>query len=147
MKSLFLSLSLVIIVLGCSVSSSKSYKSLKVKKIIRVYDGDTFYVNLKKTHPLLGENIGIRINGIDTPEMRGSSPCVKEMAVKAKDFLEKRLKESRSIKLLNCERGKYFRIIADVSVDGRDIADELIQKGYAIPYDGGTKSKWTCQKN
>jgi endonuclease YncB( thermonuclease family) len=34
------------------------------------------------------------------------------------------------------ERGKYFRIAADVIVDGENLADILIEAGIAVRYDG-----------
>jgi endonuclease YncB( thermonuclease family) len=40
------------------------------------------------------------------------------------------------------QRGKYFRIVADVFVDGSNLGQELIERGLAKPYDGGTKPKW-----
>jgi hypothetical protein len=39
------------------------------------------------------------------------------------------------------ERGKYFRIAADVIVDGENLADLLIEAGMAVRYDGGKKTK------
>lgn len=43
----------------------------------------------------------------------------------------------------NPKLGKYAgRIVADVNVGGVDVAKYLIGKGYAKPYDGGTKPKW-----
>jgi micrococcal nuclease len=39
--------------------------------------------------------------------------------------------------------GKYFRIAADIIIDGESLADMLIEAGMAIKYDGGKKSdKW-----
>ena len=41
------------------------------------------------------------------------------------------------------ERGKYFRIAADVYVDGESLGDMLIAAGVAVRYDGGKKThKW-----
>jgi endonuclease YncB( thermonuclease family) len=37
------------------------------------------------------------------------------------------------------KRRKYFRIVADVFVDGQDLGQELTQKGLAKPYEGGKK--------
>ena len=34
------------------------------------------------------------------------------------------------------------RINADVFVDGADFAQLQIEKGLAVPYDGGTKDSW-----
>ncbi len=42
-------------------------------------------------------------------------------------------------------RGKYFRIVGRLSVDGVDISDLLIERQLAVPYDGGTKVKDWCE--
>jgi len=39
------------------------------------------------------------------------------------------LKDAERIILKNMERGKYFRIAADVIVDGENLADVLIEAG------------------
>jgi micrococcal nuclease len=41
------------------------------------------------------------------------------------------------------ERGKYFRIAADVIVGGESLSGLLVDAGMAIRYDGGKKTpKW-----
>ena len=45
----------------------------------------------------------------------------------------------------NIKRGKYFRIAADVIVDGESLADVLIEAGVAIKYDGGKKIHKWCE--
>ena len=53
------------------------------------------------------------------------------------------LKDAEQINLKNMERGKYFRIAADVYVDGESLADMLIEAGMAIRYNGGKKThRW-----
>ncbi|MBT3923911.1 MAG: hypothetical protein HOF21_15195 [Nitrospina sp.] len=53
------------------------------------------------------------------------------------------LKDAERITLKNMERGKYFRIAADVFVDGENLADMLIEAGVAVRYGGGKKvHKW-----
>ena len=53
------------------------------------------------------------------------------------------LKDAEQITLKNMKRGKYFRIAAEVIVDGESLADILIEAGVAIKYDGGKKThKW-----
>ena len=53
------------------------------------------------------------------------------------------LKSAEHITLKNMERGKYFRIAADVLVDGEDLGNMLIEAGLAVRYDGGKKiHKW-----
>ena len=47
--------------------SNKTYGSAVVTEVTSIYDGDTFRANLKGYPAIIGERIGIRINGIDTP--------------------------------------------------------------------------------
>lgn len=103
------------------------------------YDGDTITVNIPKVHPLLGKKIKVRLNGIDTPEIRGSSPCEKKIALQAKYFVQRALSEAHKIELRNPSRGKYFRIVADVWFDGSNLGEILLAEKLAVPYDGGTK--------
>ncbi|SMM98367.1 hypothetical protein SPONN_2279 [uncultured Candidatus Thioglobus sp.] len=35
-----------------------------MSKVVNVYDGDTFRSNIDDIHPLLGQNIAIRVNGV-----------------------------------------------------------------------------------
>ena len=57
------------------------------------------------------------------------------------------LKEAEQISLTNMERGKYFRIAADVIVDGENLAEILLEAGMAVRYDGGRKiHKWCGEK-
>ncbi|MCH8039368.1 MAG: thermonuclease family protein [Nitrospinae bacterium] len=51
----------------------------------------------------------------------------------------------KKINVKNVERGKYFRIVARVEADGQDVSDFLIQEGFAVVYDGGTKEKGWCE--
>ena len=54
------------------------------------------------------------------------------------------LKDADQIVLRNMERGKYFRIAADVIVDGESLGNILVESGMAIRYDGGRKVKGWC---
>jgi endonuclease YncB( thermonuclease family) len=58
--------------------------------------------------------LGIRIDGIDTPEMKDKRPKIKKLAKKAKAFAASRLFNGKKIILTNIKRGKYFRIVATV---------------------------------
>jgi len=108
---------------------------------LRNYDGDTITFNIPNVHPLLGKEIAIRVNGIDTPEKRTKDRCEKDLAIQAQKLIETTLKKAKQIDLINTSRGKYFRIVADVIVDGVSIKDLLIKNNLAYTYDGGTKSK------
>ena len=56
------------------------------------------------------------------------------------------LKDADQIVLRNMERGKYFRIAADVIVDGENLSDLLIGAGMAIRYNGGKKEMMNKEK-
>jgi micrococcal nuclease len=92
-------------------------------------------------HPIIVGKISIRVNGIDTPEIKGKCDKEKYDAQQAKEMVADILKDAEQITLKNMERGKYFRIAADVIVDGENLADLLIEAGMAVRYDGGKKTK------
>ena len=133
----------IVMVLFMVVSSS-CIADVAIDKIVRVYDGDTIYVNLKDTPDIFGKNIGIRVNGIDTPEIRTRCKNEKALGYKAKAILVEQLEKASCIELRNEQRGKYFRLVADVYADGVDVTDKLLQSGLAVEYNGGTKNKDWC---
>jgi micrococcal nuclease len=104
--------------------------------VISIYDGDSFRANIKDYPPIVGEHMAIRINGIDTPELRGKCEKEKQLARKAKQFTVKHLRAAKSITLKNIKRGKYFRLIADVYIDGSSLGDLLLQHEHAVKYRG-----------
>lgn len=153
---------IILILLSSSIAfaGKKTYGNINVTKVVSVYDGDTIRVNLEFYPAIIGENMGIRIAGIDTPEMHYSTKKIKRMprekrahalkrirrlealAVKAKRFAAERLKNGLKIELRNMRRGKYFRIVAEVWIDGKNLGRELINAGLAKRYDGGRKTRW-----
>lgn len=144
MKTLLLTACVLFLLLSSTAlaSAPKIYGDAVVAEVTSIYDGDTFKVNLQGYPPIAGERISIRINGIDTPEMRDNRPKIKALARKAKQYTVQRLREGKQIILRNMQRGKYFRIVADVYVDDCSLGQELISAGLAKPYDGGKKPKW-----
>ena len=113
-------------------------------KVISVYDGDTFKVNLPCKEKLFCQNILVRVKGIDTPEINTKNSKEKQKALEAKTFTEQILSDGKII-LRNCTRDKYFRLLCDVFIKkGKEeinLAEELLSCGLAIQYDGKTKNK------
>ena len=122
--------------------SAKDYGNATVKEVTSVYDADTFRVNIEGYPPIAGERIPVRILGVDAPELRGKCESEKVKARQAKQFTVHALRSAKTIELRNMQRGKYFRILADVYIDGKSLADSLIQAGHARVYDGGKRSSW-----
>lgn len=106
------------------------------------YDGDTMTVSIPGQHELFGQLVSVRLNGIDTPEKRTHNICEKELSVVAKDYLRYRVLKSKSgtLELRDIQRGKYFRIVAEVWVNGRNINRDMIARNLAVLYFGDTKT-------
>jgi micrococcal nuclease len=128
-----------------SYSFAKSFGDFEGAVYVRNYDGDTITFNLPGLHPIIGKKISIRVNEIDTPEIRGKCEKEKYDAKQAKEMVADILKDAEQIVLMNMERGKYFRIAADVIVDGENLGDMLIEAGVAVRYDGGKKTVNWCE--
>jgi endonuclease YncB( thermonuclease family) len=124
------------------VYAKPQYGTVVVSKVISVYDGDTFRVDIDSLSSIAGKNIPIRVNGVDTPEIRGKCQYEKKLAYKAKDFVASMLFKAEKIELVNMQRGKYFRIVADVFVDGVSLEQQLLSNGLAYKYNGKKKLDW-----
>ena len=108
-------------------------------KYVRNYDADTITFNIPNVHPLIGNKINIRVSDVDTPEIRTENSCEKKKANSAKKVVSQLLENAKRIDLSNVHRGKYFRIVADVIIDGVSLSGYLLKHGYAYSYSGGTK--------
>ena len=140
MRALLLFVAISTFLLGsCNRESSRDFDDLVFHSC---YDGDTCTFTIRGVHPLLGEKIGVRLAGIDTPEIKGKCGREKDLARKAKAFLNAMLKKARRIRLLNPRRGKYFRIVADIEADGIIVNEKMLREGLAHRYDGGKRKSW-----
>ena len=128
--------------LSVNIQAAPEYGTAIVSKVISVYDGDTFRVDIDSLPPIVGKNMPIRLNGVDTPEIRGKCQYEKDLALKARDFVRNKLANAKEIKLTRLQRGKYFRVVADVYLDGVSLEQELLENQLAYKYTGGKKSSW-----
>jgi endonuclease YncB( thermonuclease family) len=101
-----------------------------VSKIIEVTHGDKLIVDIAEPHELAGSNIKISLKDIDTPDATRSCPKQLELGEEVRDYVAKKLKNASNIKLTNF-RKTNTKIIAQVVVDGVDLGEELISKGFA----------------
>ena len=123
-------------------ADAQDYGTAQVHTLIAVIDGDTFRADIVGWSPIVAENIRVRVRGVDSPEIRGKCKQEKMLARKARSFTARLLWTAQSIELRAIERGKYFRLIADVVFDGRDLATALIESGHGRPYAGGKRHSW-----
>ena len=113
---------------------------LKTGKVIKVYDGDTITIasNVPGLYNSPIYKFSVRLNGIDTPEMRTKDEDEKEIATLARDALSEKIM-GKEIRLENIKTEKYGRVLCDIYLDKIHLNQWLIDEKYALPYDGGTK--------
>jgi endonuclease YncB( thermonuclease family) len=124
-----------------SADCAHSDFALRCVKFHGNYDGDTVTVTVPDVHPLLGQKISVRLYGIDTPEMYSADVCERDAALRAQKLVRELLMQSSRIDLENVRRDKYFRILADIKVDSGSVSRNLLDRGLAYPYFGGTKQR------
>ena len=107
-------------------------------KVIKVYDGDTITLASRITPDSPIYRFHVRMNGIDTPEIKGGSMHEKELAIKARNELSKMIM-GKIVHLKNNKTEKYGRILSDVYLDDLHINQWLLDNKYAVEYSGGTK--------
>jgi micrococcal nuclease len=100
-----------------------------------VIDGDTIRTPAGRA---------IRVVGVDTPEMPGHAQCAREAvaAVAARDFTASALAAARHIDIQEKGLDRYRRTLAIVLIDGRDLAELLIQAGHGRRYHGERRRSW-----
>ncbi len=132
--------------------------------VIRVVDGDTLEVRIDAL-PLGLARVKVRVRGVDTPETGGRAKCDKERAqgAEAEEFTRRAIKAAKKVRFGNPAWGKYGgRIVADVTLEGKDVVDALLE-GFPAEeldahqlslaealialdlgraYDGGTRQSW-----
>jgi micrococcal nuclease len=117
----------------------------RVKQVLKVVDGDTIDVVID-----LGFDISytsrVRLAGIDTPESRTKDAREKILGLEVKEYLKKALEGATDI-VIRTEKvdssEKYGRILGWLFINRQtdSLNMELVNKGYAWSYDGGTKGK------
>lgn len=93
-----------------------------------VSDGDTLSVVRSN-----GETEKVRMLLIDTPESVHPTKPVQPFGVEASNFVKNKLKEGKEIEIEigNPDKDKYGRLLAYVWIDGKNLNQLLIEKGYA----------------
>ena len=128
MKRVLLPLFGILLLAGCAAgpqTRNKPYPDVKVSRLLKVIDGDTFRCDIDEHSAIAGINISIRLRGINTPELRSRNKEERRSAQLEKQRLSDLLHNARVIELRNIGRDKYFRIDADVYIDGEPLLPKL----------------------
>jgi len=117
----------------------------RVKKVIKVVDGDTIDADID-----LGFDISltkrVRLSGVDTPESRTTYLKEKKLGLESKEWLKHKLEFAKDVLIkteLPDSTEKYGRILGNLYVNNEALSlnQQMIDEGYALAYDGGTKDK------
>jgi len=112
---------------------------IRFAKVIKVYDGDTITVAAKlpfDDSPIY--RFSVRLRNIDSPEIKGESDKECQLAIESRDALHK-LIFGKIIELRNNGKEKYGRLLADIYYCDVHVNKWMVDKGYAVKYDGGKK--------
>jgi micrococcal nuclease len=113
---------------------------IKEGHVIKVYDGDT--ITIASTLPIVNSPLyrfSVRLSGIDSAEIKSKNLNEKDHAKKVRDILSELILH-KTVTLKNISTEKYGRILADVYLDDLFINEWMLNEGYAVEYNGGTKS-------
>ena len=120
-------------------------------KIVKIVDGDTVDIDLDLGFGVWLRDERVRIMGIDTPESRTSDKIEKVFGLAAKARLDSLLGGeaillSQVTKGGENMKGKFGRILGNFkTINGKDVAETLMEEGHAVAYHGGDKDNVQMQ--
>lgn len=146
--------------INCPITSTPFFSLDGIKsycKLVNIYDGDTITCIL----PIFDTfyKFIVRLNGIDTAEIKTKNEDIKHMALEAKNRviqlttnksfdtnnqLKEYLENNPIILWIHCHKfDKYGRVLSDVFINPNDklsISEILLNEKLAVSYDGKTKT-------
>ena len=129
--------------------SRKSCYNFRVVEINRVVDGDTIDVTIDLGFDLFKKE-RVRVAGVDTPEKRTKDLDEKALGLDATYWMKSKLEgaiDGDDDLVIRTElvggMGKYGRLLGWLYIGDAELSlnEQMIEEGYAWPYDGGTKQK------
>jgi len=109
-------------------------------EIVRVIDGDSVIVTVSVGFDMYIK-LGLRLYGIDCPEIRSRDKAHKAHGLLAKNCVEENLKVGEVYRITTNSKGKFGRYLATIKLSGRrgTINDLLVKSLLAVPYAGEHK--------
>lgn len=129
----------------------------RIKKLLRVHDGDTIFVDTDMGRKMIMEEDGVRFYGLNCPEIGDKDPALRKRAEAAMAFVKERLSvENVQIKMQtkkprpDDKYGRWLGIIYyrttpakkkdadnwDGVIGWKCLNEELLAAGHAKPYTG-----------
>ena len=122
-----------------------TYTGRKVNaRVTDVYDGDTITIVF---YDYEYKKFKLRLSGLDTPEIK---PLLKidhrDLHIKCAKIAKKYVSDIILDKIVELDlkgEDKYGRLLGYIYYDGKCINNLLVDNGYALPYDGKTKTEFS----
>ncbi len=136
MKYALLFTLIIIMLLALFTCPEKSMIATDHYRVVRVVDGDTFIASID------GEDVRVRLIGVDTPESVHPNKDVEYFGVEASDFLKNMLKDERVFfkydqnNSATNHKDRYNRMLAYAyrASDSLFVNAEIIRQGYGHAY-------------
>lgn len=131
---------------GCGTALAEDLRIFQ-RNIVQVYDGDTFYIKVRadRCPNLLCKKVGIRLRGIDAPELKGACEQERIRAKEARNYLADRLKSGKTIVVKDVRKSIYSRLIGTLYIGKTDIAKEMLAMGLVRPNQGEKRKSWCAE--
>jgi hypothetical protein len=107
----------------------ESYGTVAVSRLVRIDANGTLFCDIDDFPPVIGKNIPVALEGVEIPADGAVDKDV--IAFLEKTLTPKAADAIPAIVLKNIRRGQTFCLIADIEIDGKDLARMLIDNGLA----------------
>jgi len=105
-------------------------------KITNIVDGDTVDLSIDLGFDI-HHQIRLRLNGIDTPEIRTRDLEEKILGLEVKDYVKKLCEKhdyNCVVKTIKDKKGKFGRYLVDIYFEDVSLTLLLVSEGYAKKY-------------
>jgi micrococcal nuclease len=119
-------------------------------KVLRILDGDTIILDIDLGFNTWLNNQSIRLQGIDTPDIRTKNNLEKEAGFLAKQWVENHISvgDIITVNTVVDKKEKFGRTLGIIfSKDGTNINEGLLDNNLAVKYIGQTKKQLEIDHN
>jgi micrococcal nuclease len=122
---------------NCTYKNTPKFavKGKYMAKCVKVYDGDTITVAIVPFDGFTPCKFNCRCLRYNTAEIRTKDVEEKKKAIVSRDYLRGLILD-KIIEIDVVDEDKYGRLLIEVFMDGVNINDDMLNKGYGKPYKG-----------
>lgn len=122
---------LLVLHLPLIATAAAQYSDCRVERLITVHSAGSFTCKPSGWQGIGPVRLRVQVAGIKLKEDDLIGDQAKDKTQQPRDFTAAKLEAAGSIELKNIQMRNYFRVIADVYIDGQSLADQLIEAGLA----------------